>query len=300
MGTDHTSYNPSLRGCGPSTGEVDISAAILSRTSPVSDPLTERSRAVWSAGEYDRIAAGFRHEADAFVARLSLVPGERVLDAACGSGNLTIPAARTGANVTGFDLVPALLDATAEWAEREGLTVRLDQGTVEELPYADAQFDVVLSMFGIMFAARPERVIGELTRVTSPGGRVALANWTRDGFVGQMLAKHVAYAPPAAGIPSPLLWGDESVIRQRFDERAWNVETRARTLTFRYPYTPAGTAEIFRTSYGPTVRTLEALEKSQRVLLAEELADHWERHQKPGAEATEVDSEYLEVIATRR
>jgi 2-polyprenyl-3-methyl-5-hydroxy-6-metoxy-1,4-benzoquinol methylase len=134
-----------------------------------SDPLTERTRDVWSAGDYDRIAAGFRHEAQTFVDRQELTPWQHVLDAACGSGNATIPAARTGAQVSGFDLVPTLLDAAGAWAAREDLWIMLDRGTVEDLPYANAQFDVVLSMFGVMFAARPDRVIGELARVTRPG-----------------------------------------------------------------------------------------------------------------------------------
>src|SRR4029453_17051598 len=141
------------------------------------------------------LAAGFRDGAREFVERLSLKPGELVLDAAAGSGNLTIPAARTGAVVTGLDLVETLLSATSRWAAREGLPVTLDIGNVEELPYADAQFDVVLSMFGVMFAARPDKVVAELARVTRPGGRVVLANWTRGGFIGRMLAMHGAVAP---------------------------------------------------------------------------------------------------------
>jgi ubiquinone/menaquinone biosynthesis C-methylase UbiE len=202
--------------------------------------------------------------------------------------------------VTAFDIVPELLDETADWAQREGLSVTLGQGTVEELPYADAQFDVVLSMFGIMFAARPERVVAELARVTRRGGRVALANWTRDGFVGRMLGLHVAYVPPPAGIPSPLLWADPGTIRERFDERCWHVATTVRTLTFRYPHTPAGTAELFRGAYGPTVRTLEALDPERRARFTASLAEHWAEHQRPGARMTEVDAEYLEVIAIRR
>ena len=287
-------------GCGPTTGDVYTSSAIFGSGIAAGDPLTERSLGIWSAGDYDRIAAGFRREARAFVERLALAPGQCVLDAACGSGNLTIPAARTGARVTGFDLVPSLLGATAAWAAREGLDVRLDQGTVEALPYADAQFEVVTSMFGIMFAARPGSVVGELARVTRPGGRVALANWTRGGFVGRMLATHVAHVPPPPGSLSPLLWGDESVVRERFDERDWQVTTTLRTLTFRYPYSPAGTAALFCTAYGPTVRTLEALGEDRRTLLEGELAELWMRHQRPGAQATVVDSEYLEVVAVRK
>ena len=286
--------------CGTPTGNVVAHVAPVRRTRPAGDALTERARRVWSAGDYDRISAGFRHEAEAFVERRKLARGQQVLDAACGSGNLTIPAARTGAQVTGFDLVPALLEATAARARREGLRITLRAGTVEELPFDDAQFDVVLSMFGLMFAARPERVLAELARVTRPGGQVALANWTRAGFVGQMLAMHVAQVPPPAEVPSPLLWGDAETIHRRFDARLWDVATTVRSLTFRYPHTPAGTAELFRAAYGPTVRTFEALDEDRRASLAGDLTAHWTRHHPPSAPMTQVDAEYLEVVATRR
>lgn len=288
-------------GCGATaTGDVRFRTGVHARPDAPPDPVTERTLRVWSAGAYDRISAGFRHEAEAFVERRALRSGQFVLDAACGSGNLTIPAARSGACVTGFDLVPELIDLAAEWATREELSVRFDQGTVEDLPYVDAQFDVVLSMFGVMFAARPERVIAELARVTRPGGRVALANWTRAGFVGQMLAKHVALLPPPPGSASPLQWGDEAVIRERFAAQDWKVATEVRTLRFHFPLTPAGTAELFRAAYGPTVRVFEALDEDRRALLAADLAGHWTGNQKASGGTTEVEAEFLEVIAVRR
>ena len=264
------------------------------------DALTERSRRIWSSGDYDRIAGGFRDEAEAFVARRRLRPEQRVLDAACGSGNLTIPAARTGAAVTGIDLVGNLVVAAAQWASRDGVSITLDTGNVEELPYADGQFDVVMSMFGVMFASRPDRVVAELARVTRSGGQVALANWTRKGFIGRLLALHAAVVPPPAGIPSPLLWADEDVLRERFDARDWDLTTTRHTLTFRYPHTPAGTAELFRGAYGPTVRTFDALDVDGRAAFAADLLDHWLWHQRGPDKSTEVDSEYLEIVAVRR
>jgi ubiquinone/menaquinone biosynthesis C-methylase UbiE len=275
-------------------------AARSTNTAVERDALTERSRRVWSAGDYDRIAAGFRDGAQAFVERLSLVPGQLVLDAAAGSGNLTIPAARTGAVVTGIDLVPSLLSAALHWAAREGLAIALDLGNVEELPYEGARFDVVMSMFGVMFAARPDQVVAELARVTRPGGRVVLANWTRRGFIGQLLAKHAAVAPPPAGVPSPLLWSDETVLRERFDDRTWQLTTTTRTLMFRYPHTPAGTAELFRAAYGPTVSAFAVLDENRRATFAADLAAHWSWHQRGTDASTEVDAEYLEVVAVRR
>ena len=299
MSNAHGSFQSAQSATAIAAGDVAALAGALAKPK-AGDALTERSRRVWSAGDYDRISAGFRHEAEAFVARRALAPGLEVLDAACGSGNLTIPAARSGASVTGFALVPGLLDAAAAWARREHLAIALQEGSVEEMPFGDGQFDVVLSMFGVMFAARPERVMAELARVTRSGGQVALANWTRAGFVGRMLAMHIAAAPPPPGIPSPLLWGEETTVRQRFDESLWDVTTSVRTLTFRYPHTPAGTAELFRGAYGPTVRTFEALDEDRRAALAAELTAHWTAHHRAGAPMTEVDSEYLEVVATRR
>jgi len=284
----------------PTRPDTLSDAARLTHAAVGRDALTERSRRIWSAGDYDRISAGFRDEAQAFVDRLSLRPGQFVLDAAAGSGNLTIPAARTGAVVTGLDLVDSLLSAAARWAAREGLAVTLDLGNVEELPYNDARFDVVMSMFGVMFAAKPDKVVAELARVTRPGGRVVLANWTRGGFIGRMLAMHGAVVPPPSEIPSPLLWADESVLRERFDERTWQLTLVKRTLTFRYPHTPSGTAELFRAAYGPTVRTFAALDENGRASFAADLAEHWSWHQRGNDTSTEVHAEYLEVTAVRR
>ena len=233
------STHPRRRGGSGMADSVSDASRLVNATLG-RDALTERSRRTWSAGDYDRISEGFREEVQAFVERLSLRPGQLVLDAACGSGNLTIPAARTGAIVTGIDLVLPLLSAASRWATREHLPLTLDLGNVEDLPYTDARFDVVTSMFGVMFAARPERVVAELTRVTRSGGRVV--------------------------------------------------------LTFRYPHTPAGTAELFRVAYGPTVRAFAALDEDTRAAFATDLAEHWAWQQRGSDAATEVDAEYLEVV----
>jgi ubiquinone/menaquinone biosynthesis C-methylase UbiE len=296
----HADISPEARGRATrKTAVHGVDAAPGRRGGPLSDSLTERSLRIWSAGDYDRIAAGFRDGAEAFVERRRLRPGQRVLDAACGSGNVTIPAARTGAAVTGLDLVPSLLARARAWADREGLTPTFDDGSAEELPYADGQFDVVLSMFGVMFAARPDRVVAELARVTRRGGQVALANWTRSGFIGRLLAMHAAVVPPPAEVPSPLLWADEGVLRELFDSRTWQLTMTARALAFRYPHTPAGTAELFRAAYGPTVRAFEVLDEDHRAAFARDLAAHWSQNQGASA-TTEVEAEYLEVVAVRR
>ena len=297
---DYADINHALQRVDSPTADSLRDAGLLIRAALGRDALTERSRRIWSAGDYDRIAEGFRDDARTFVERASLRPGQLVLDAASGSGNLTIPAARTGAVVTGIDLVPSLLSAASRWAAREGLTLTLDLGNVEELPYADARFDVVMSMFGVMFASRPDKVVAELARVTRPGGRVVLANWTRGGFIGRMLAMHAAVAPAPAEIPSPLLWADETVLRERFDAHTWQLTLTKRTLTFRYPYTPRGTAELFRAAYGPTVRAFATLDENGRASFAPDLASHWSSHPRGSDASTEVDAEYLEVVAVRR
>jgi SAM-dependent methyltransferase len=301
----HQSHDPAPhRAPCITTGDVFTVAIPLGRTGehavPAPDAATDRVHRLWSAGNDQRIADGYCLEAEAFVSRRQLGPGLRVLDAACGSGNATIPVARTGATVTGLDLVGAALEAAAARAVREGLAVTLDQGSVERLPYPDGGFDVVLSMFGVMFAARPDRVLAELARVTRRGGQVALASWTPGGFMGELLAIHTAHILPSLDLPDPLYWGNPSVVGEWFEGGDWDVTTEIRTLSARYPHTPAGTAELFRTAYGPTVRAFESLDEDGRAALAADLAAHWTRHRRSSAAGTEVEAEFLEMVAIRR
>jgi SAM-dependent methyltransferase len=183
---------------------------------------------------------------------------------------------------------------------REGLTVTLDQGNVERLPYPDAAFDVVLSLFGVMFAARPDWVLSELARVTRPGGQVALASWTPGGFMGELLAMHSAHVAPSLDLPVPLRWGDPGMVGEWFDDREWKMKSEVRTLNLRYPRTPGGMSELFRAAHGPTVRAFEALDEDGRAVLAAELTAHWARHRRSSAAGTEVEAEFLEVVAIRR
>lgn len=288
--------------CGTTTGDVTTVAVPVHRPGERAgaEPAAARVYRLWAAGDDDRISAGYRHEAEAFVGRRRLGPGLRVLDAACGAGNATIPAARTGATVTGLDLVGAALEAASVRAAREGLPVRLDQGSIERLPYPDGAFDVVLSMFGVMFAARPDRVLAELARVTCPGGRVALASWTPGGFMGELLAIPAVLVPPPLDLPDPLRWGAPDVVREWFGDGPWEVTTEVRTLIVRYPHTPGGAAELFRAAYGPMVHAFEPLDEDRRAALAAALAAHWTRHRLATAAGTEVEAEFLELLAVRR
>ncbi len=260
------------------------------------DPLVARTRAVWTSGDFDRIARGFTDGAVAFIDRLQLTANDRVLDVACGTGNLALPAARAGAAVTGVDIAPNLLATARELATAEKLEIWFDEGNAEELPYPDAAFDTVVSMFGAMFAPRPELVAAELRRVARPGGRIVMANWTRDGFVGAMLRAHVARVPAPAGVPSTLLWGDEEVVRERL-AGVKSITFARRPITFLFPYSPAGVAELFRSYYGPTVRTFAALEPDDRVAFTRELEAMWTTQNVATDGTTRVDTEYLEVLA---
>ena len=263
------------------------------------DVTTARVRRLWSAGREGRIAAGYAREAEEFVRRRKLAAGTRVLDAGCGAGNALIPAARTGAKVTGVDLVSSALMAAGLWAAREGLAPTLERASVEELPFSDAAFDAVLSLFGVMFAARPDRVLAELIRVTRPGGRIALASWTPGGFMGELHAVLAGPIPPTFDLPDPLRWGDADLINEWLEDGEWQVRTEVRRAVLRYPHTPAGTAELFRSAYPPAVRAFEMLGEDGRAVLAARLTELWTRHHRIGAAGTEVETEFLEVEAVR-
>jgi SAM-dependent methyltransferase len=252
------------------------------------------------AGDFGRIATGYERSAAEFIARLELAPQERVLDVACGTGNLTLPAARTGAVVTGIDIAPNLVAQAEARAADEGLTVTFDVGNAEQLPYADAAFDTVVTMFGAMFAARPERAAAELLRVTRPGGRIVMANWTPSGFVGEMLRTTVARVPAPAGVPSPLLWGTEDAVRARIGDACASLTLTRRLVTFEYPFAPERVVSEFRLWYGPTVRAFAALDDGGRDGLRRDLEKLWADHNRAGDGTTRVQSEYLEVTAVLR
>jgi SAM-dependent methyltransferase len=263
------------------------------------EALRARVRATWTAGDFGRIAVGFESGAAEFIERLELKPGERVLDVACGTGNLTLPAARTGAHATGLDIAPALVAQLAARAAAEGLSVDAREGDAEALPFADGSFDTVVSMFGAMFAAHPDRAADELLRVTRVPGRIALANWTPEGFVGQMLKLTVGYVPPPAGLPSVLLWGDPRVVQERLGAGVTAFRFKRRRMVLAYPFGPEQTVELFRAWYGPTVRAFAALDEEHQRRYFQDLVRLWTEHNTAGPNETRVASEYLEVVATR-
>jgi SAM-dependent methyltransferase len=264
----------------------------------IPDGQTERVRATWTDGDFGRIAPGYERGAAEFIARLRLGYGERVLDVACGTGNLALPAARAGAAVCAIDLAPNLLSQLEERASAEDLLIDVAEGNAEALPYPDERFATVVSMFGAMFAARPERVAAELLRVTRQGGRIAMANWAPTGFVGQMLKATSTYMPPPPGVPSPMLWGDESTVRQRL-ARASDMRLTRRMMSFEYPLPPEGVVDLFQRWYGPMKRAFAVLQPEMQRALRADLVELWSDNNRATDGTTRVESEYLEVIAVK-
>jgi SAM-dependent methyltransferase len=262
------------------------------------DELKTRLRNTWMTGDYGRFCRYMERDAEAFYRRLPISPGMRLLDVACGAGQLALIAARAGARVTGCDIASNWLAQARRNAAAEGLTVVFEEGDAEDLPYEDATFDAVVSLIGAMFAPRPELVAAELTRVCRPGGIVAMANWTGAGFVGQMfktIAKHIA----PSGMPSPVLWGDESTARERLRRGAATVECSRHLYELSYPFPPADVVEFFRAYYGPMTRAFASIGEEAQQQLREELTELWCRHNRAMGGTTKVDAEYLQVVAVR-
>lgn len=263
------------------------------------EALKAKLKATWTAGDFDKIAQIYAPGAADFIARLALKPGARVLDVACGSGNLSFPAAQAGAIVTGVDIAPYLIETARARASTEGVDIQFDEGDAEQLPYEDASFDVIVSMFGAMFAPRPELVVAELARVCRPGGQIALANWTPAGFIGQMFKRTATHVPPPTGMPSPVLWGDQTTVSERLQEQFTSLRLTPRNMTFAIKLTPPEVVEYFRQWYGPTQRAFAALDEAGQAALRYDLEQLWTQHNQATDGTTHIEAEYLEVVATR-
>jgi SAM-dependent methyltransferase len=259
--------------------------------------LKQRMRAMWMAGDFGEIAKLNSHGAEDFIGRLHLKPGTKVLDVACGTGNQSIPAARAGAEVIGLDIATNLLEQARKRATDEKLKIEFVEGDAEKLPYAAARFDVVVSMFGAMFAPRPEVVASELLRVCRPGGLIAMGNWTPDGFVGQMFKITSRHAPPPPGVPAPSLWGDEKVVTERLGGKT-RLEMTRQHLLFDYPFPPSDAVAFFRKYFGPTQMTFARLDEAGQKALAGDLTGHWTKYNQGDPNHTVIKAEYLEVHAT--
>lgn len=263
------------------------------------EALKAKMKFVWSAGDFGKIALSIEKGGEEFIERLNVQKGERVLDVACGTGNLALPAARKGAIVTGIDIAPNLIEQARARAEAENLECRFEEGDAENMPYKDASFDTVVTMFGAMFAPRPDVTASELVRVCRPKGRIAMANWTPQGFTGQMFKTGAKHVPPPPNVPPPVQWGDEEIVRERLREGIAELHLARRPVTFVYPFSPAEVVEYFRQFFGPTKIAFAALDDEGQAALRQDLEQLWTEHNRAADGTTEVESEYLEVIATR-
>ena len=258
-----------------------------------------KQKAAWSAGDYAVIGTTLQIVGENLCEALDLRAGERVLDVAAGNGNATLAAARRWCDVVSTDYVGALLERGQARASAEGLDIRFEEADAENLPYADASFDVVLSTFGVMFTPNQERAASELARVCKPGGKIGLANWTPSGFIGQLFKVIGRYIPPPAGVKPPSLWGTEERLRELFGERIATLEAARQNFVFRYR-TPQHWLETFRTYYGPMNKAFGAVNAAQQESLAADLIQLVQQFNRATDGAMLVPSEYLEVVIRRR
>jgi SAM-dependent methyltransferase len=268
---------------------------------PSIDQIKSSMRSTWMAGDFGVVAKTAAGAAEAFIARLDIAPGLRVLDVACGTGNTAIPLARRGGVVTGVDIAPNLLEQARVRAAAEGLSITFDEGDAEALPYADGSFDVVTTMFGAMFAPRPELVTSEMARVLKAGGLLAMGNWNPAGFSGQMFRVGSQHVAPPPGVAPPVLWGDEATVRQRLSPQFDDITTEIIPIDFDLPTTPAGAVTFFRQYFGPTKVAFSRLDEAGQAAFAADLESLWRgANLSPDPARTLVKNEYLQVTATRR
>lgn len=261
--------------------------------------LKAKLKVTWMAGDYGYFAKYLEPGAVEFLERLDVQPGMRLLDVACGAGQLAIPAARAGAKVTGVDIATNSIEQARARARAEGLPVQFDEGDAEMLPYEDQSFDLTVSLIGAMFAPRPDLVASEMIRVTRPGGQIVMANWTPSGFVGQMFKIIGKHSPPSPLMPSPLKWGDEETIRERFSSGVSNLRLTKRLYTIDYPFSPGEVTEFYRSFYGPINRAFAGLDAEKQTALREDLERLWTEQRRSHNGVARYEYEYLEVAAVR-
>ncbi|MDE1941646.1 MAG: class I SAM-dependent methyltransferase [Betaproteobacteria bacterium] len=266
---------------------------------PEMQALKARLKATWMAGDYGYFAQYLEPGAMEFFRALGISPGERVLDVACGAGQLSLPAARAGAAVTAVDIAPNLIEQAKARAHLEGLAIRFEEGDAECLPYEDASFDLVFSLIGAMFAPQPERTAAELIRLCRPGGRIVMGNWNASGLVGEMFKIVGQHVPPRVPLPSPTLWGDEETVRSRLQNGTSNLQLVRKLYPMHFPFAPAEVVEFFRVYYGPVNCAFASLGDAGQAALGEDLKALWTRHNKAEEGSTLVEAEYLEVSAVR-
>lgn len=266
---------------------------------PDLNALKTRQQTAWASGDYAVIGTTLQLVGEQLAEACDLRWDDNVLDVAAGNGNATLAAARRGCKVTSTDYVSTLLERGAERARAEGLQVQFQTADAEALPFADASFDAVLSTFGVMFAPDHGKSAAELARVCRPGGRIAMANWTPEGFIGQLFKILARHLPPPAGVRSPSLWGTEAHLRSIFGDAAVGISVTPRHFNFRYR-SGAHFIEVFRTWYGPVHKAFAALPEDKAKALEADMTGLLNGLNRAGPGSLVVPSEYLEVVITRR
>ena len=258
-----------------------------------------RQKATWASGDFAVIGTTVQIVGESLAEAVDVRAGERVIDVAAGNGNATLAAARRFADVTSTDYVAALLGKGKARAEAEGLNIAFEVADAEELPFANSSFDVVLSTFGVMFSPDHTRAASEMLRVVRDGGRIGLANWTPEGFIGQLFKMIGSYVPPPAGLKSPALWGTEPHIVALFGSKASDIRCARKHFNFRYR-SSAHWIQVFREFYGPTLKAFAALDAVKQVALERDITHLLERFNRAGKDSLVVPGEYLETVIVKR
>ncbi len=279
--------------------DAPAKASAATNTQVDFNAIKQRQQATWASGDFAIVGTTLQIVGESLAEAVDVRADERVLDVAAGNGNATLAAARRFAQVTSTDYVPHLLEKGAARAQAEGLDVQFQVADAEALPFEDGSFDVALSTFGAMFTPEHGKAAHELKRVVRHGGRIGMANWTPEGFIGQLFRVIGAYVPPPAGLQSPALWGSEPHIVELFGPEASDIRCERRYFNFRYRST-AHWIEVFRNFYGPTHKAYGALDSPQQAKLTADITALLERLNVGGANSLIVPAEYLEVVITKR
>ena len=261
--------------------------------------LKNRQQVIWSSGDYAVVGTTLQIVGEQLCEALDLRAGQKVLDVAAGNGNVSLAAAHRWCDVISTDYVPSLLERGRARASAEGLTIEFQEADAESLPFADGAFDAVVSTFGVMFTPNQNQAAAELTRVCKPGGKIGLANWTPDGFVGQMFRTIGKYNPPPAGVASPALWGTRGRLVEMFGPAAISIETESRHFNLRYR-SAQHFLDVFKAYYGPMLKAFAALDEVKQNDLKDDLHALIARLNKANDGTMVVPSEYLEVVVTKR
>jgi SAM-dependent methyltransferase len=281
---------------------MNTPTATLSQTTPAAAPdlaaLKARQHAAWSSGDYAVVGTTLQIVGEHLCEALDLRAGQKVLDVAAGNGNVALAAARRWCQVTATDYVSALLERGRERAAADRFDIAFREADAEALPFRDGAFDAVVSTFGVMFTPNQERAAAEMARVCRPGGKIGLANWTPAGFIGQLFKTIGKHVPPAAGIKSPALWGMRGRISELFDAHAGAIQATERYFVFRYR-SPQHWLDVFRTYYGPVLKTFASLDAAAQAALTDDLMALIGQFNRSGDASMVVPSEYLEIVMTR-